>query len=412
MTRRRALLMTAALAAAGCGPAAGGPAARVAEVKQQDLVVDVEVTGSLKAVDSDGIGPPAVTDVWDYKIARLAPEGAKVKAGEEVVAFDPSELEKRLRDYESEVAKLSEELGKMRAESSLAAINDRLKVEEAEAARRKAELKADKPPDLSADLSVKTSAVDLDLAKREAEWRRREDRAHRRGEKADQAMLERRLERARRRVEEIKEDVDRMSVKARRAGTVVYKQDWRGEKMKVGDATWRGQTVAQVAALDKMEADGQVDEVDASKVRKGQRVALRLEAHPDVEHMGVVDRIANLVGTESPESRVKVAALEIRIEKTDPLVMRPGMRFRGRIEVDRIPGVLQVPLTAIRSTARGPLVTRAGKGAGETVAVKLGRRSREAVEVLAGLAPGDRVALEAPPGAGGGKETALRPGGL
>ena len=33
--------------------------------------------------------------------------------------------------------------------------------------------------------------------------------------------------------------------------------------------------------------------------------------------------------------------------------MRPGMRFRGRIEIARVPGVLQVPLAAVVSTAAG-----------------------------------------------------------
>ena len=40
---------------------------------------------------------------------------------------------------------------------------------------------------------------------------------------------------------------------------------------------------------------------------------------------------------------------------TDPLLMRPGMRFRGRIEVAAGARVLQVPLTAIASTAGGPV---------------------------------------------------------
>jgi multidrug efflux pump subunit AcrA (membrane-fusion protein) len=154
-----------------------------------------------------------------------------------------------------------------------------------------------------------------------------------------------------------------------------------------------------------MGADGQVVEVDASKVRKGQRVGLRLEANPDVVHTGVVERIATLVQTESPMSRVKVTALEVKIEKTDPM-MRPGMRFRGRIEVSRVPGVLQVPLAAITSTARGPEIVRVVGGKSQAVVVKLGRRSRDAVEVLAGLEPGDRVSL-----AGGAAPRSAKSGG-
>ena len=83
-----------------------------------------------------------------------------------------------------------------------------------------------------------------------------------------------------------------MAVKATRAGTVVYKQDRRGEKKKVGDGTWRGDGVLEIASLEKMAALGQVDEVDASKVAVGQRVGLRLEADLDKEYSGTVERVS------------------------------------------------------------------------------------------------------------------------
>jgi len=180
---------------------------------------------------------------------------------------------------------------------------------------------------------------------------------------------------------------------------VVYRQNYRGEKRKVGDEVYPGDSAMEVALLDKMGADGQVDEVDASKVRKGQRVGLRLEANPDVEHEGEVGAIATLVRTESFESRVKVTSLQIKLNKTDP-IMRPGMRFRGRIEVNRIPGVLQIPLAALRLGPQGPAVEKMRGGTAEIVPVRLGRRSRDAVEVTAGLQPGDRLALQGGPGKG------------
>jgi HlyD family secretion protein len=381
---------------AGCGTSAAEPAGRVVEVTRQDLVIDAEVTGALRALDSDGLGPPAIPQFWDFKIVRMLPEGVQVKAGKEVMAFDTTELEKRLRDYESEVASLSEELGKTRAEAALAALADRLEREQKEADARKAELKADKPADLTAELKLKQAVLDRDLARKEVASQQDRARNNRLRERSDQAALAARLTRARTFADQMRRSIAAMSVRARRDGTVVYRQNWRGEKRKVGDQLSPGDAALEVAALDRMGADGQVDEVDASKVRVGQRVGVRLEANPDVEHAGVVERIAPLVRTESPESRVKVAELAIKLERTDPL-MRPGMRFRGRIEVQRVPGVLQVPVAAIKSTARGPQVVRVAAGASQVVPVKLGRRSRDAVEVLAGVGPGDRVEVERGP---------------
>jgi len=388
-----ALALVVLGAAAGCGAAASEPARRLVDVRRQDLVIEVEVTGTLKALDSDNFSPPPVPQFWDYKIARMAPEGAAVKAGREVIAFDTSELEKRLRDHEAEVAALTEEIGKAQAEASLARLNDRLEAEQKEAEARKSELRAEKPSELTAEVKLRQAMMDRDLGKSEVGFQKAKQTSNRRREQADLRGLRDRLVRAQAYVDLMRSSVAQMSVKARRAGTVVYKQNWQGEKKKVGDQVYPGDSALEIALLERMGADGQVDEVDASKVRAGQRVGLRLEANPDVEHPGTVDKIAPLVRTESFMSRVKIAQLEVRLAKTDPM-MRPGMRFRGRIEVDRFKNVLQVPIGAVRITPRGPELLRARGGETEAVAVKLGRRSRDAVEVLSGVAEGDRVAVE------------------
>jgi hypothetical protein len=376
--------------------ACGGPppAGRVVTVASQDLVLDVEVTGTLKSLESMNVGPPAqVTDTWEFKILRMVPEGTRISTGEEVLAFDPSQLEQKLREYESEMAAMAEELHKTRAESTLTTLNDRLEREEAEAKKRKAELKADKPADLTAGVVLKVSGIERDLARREVAFRMDREKAKRRQERSYISYYESRLERARARVAEIKASIAAMSVKASRDGTVVYRQDWRGEKKKPGDGMWRGETVLEIASLERMAALGQVDEVDGSKVAVGQKVSLRLEAHPDKEYAGTVERVASLVGTESPESRVKVVSLEIKLSATDPMLMRPAMRFRGRIEIARVPTVVQIPLAAIESTAAGPVVTRLAGSAVSQVPVRLGRRGREAVEVIGGVVPGDRLLM-------------------
>src|SRR5688572_25278378 len=41
-----------------------------------DLVTGFEVSGTLAAVSSDSLGPPPLPDVWEFKIAQLAPEGS------------------------------------------------------------------------------------------------------------------------------------------------------------------------------------------------------------------------------------------------------------------------------------------------------------------------------------------------
>jgi HlyD family secretion protein len=387
-----ALLALFPLACANQGKTPG----RVAVIEQQDLVLDVEVSGTLKSLESEALGAPGnVTRTREFKITQMVAEAAQVKAGEEVIAFDPSDLEKKLEDAESELDKVVDEIEKVKTDNSHSELDARITLEQADSDRRKAELKAEKPLELTPAADLKKSAIDKLLAEHTVTLQQDKEQARLRLTSANLAIQETRRSRAQARVEELQAQIKSMSIKCTRSGTVIYKVNGRGEKKKAGDRVGRGEVVLEIAALDKMAAQGQVDELYAGHVAVGQKVRLRLEAHPDREYAGVIERAAPLVRTESAESRIKILQLDIKFLQTESLLMRPGMRFRGYVELMRVPGVVQVPLAAIQTTATGPVVDKLTVGgATELTAVKLGRRSRESVEVLSGLKPGDRIFLQ------------------
>ncbi|HEY5920785.1 MAG TPA: hypothetical protein VIV11_03905, partial [Kofleriaceae bacterium] len=90
------------------------------DVKQADLVIGVEVVGELAAVDSLDVKPPALYETWDFKIAELATEGAEVKEGDPIVAFDPSEQARNLETLENEAEAAKKKLDKKRDDAALA----------------------------------------------------------------------------------------------------------------------------------------------------------------------------------------------------------------------------------------------------------------------------------------------------
>ena len=86
--------------------------------------------------------------------------------------------------------------------------------------------------------------------------------------------------------------------------------------------------------------------------------------------------------------------------------MRPAMRFRGEIETGRIPGVLLVPRDAVFLRDDGPVVWARRALGWREVRVTLGRSNRTQVEIVSGLAAGDRVSpvdLAEPRGGGAGR---------
>ena len=162
------------------------------------------------------------------------------------------------------------------------------------------------------------------------------------------------------------------------------------------DTCWIAEKVIELPDLNSMKADGQVDEADAGRLLERQKVTLRLDAHPDVKFEGKIGSIWRTVQRESWRNPLKVVRLEIELLETDTQRMRPGMRFRGKVETERVESALLVPVEAIFLTEDGPVVYRRTTFGYEGVAVELGRRNESRVEVLTGLSEGDSIALEAP----------------
>src|SRR5262245_25430987 len=104
--KRRVAIAAAAVAAIAAGWWAFGretvPESVWGKAERGDLVLTVEVTGTLQAVGTAPIGPPQVADAFDFKISMMAPEGKDVVAGTPVLGFDDSELSRKLLEKQAE----------------------------------------------------------------------------------------------------------------------------------------------------------------------------------------------------------------------------------------------------------------------------------------------------------------------
>ena len=394
--KRRTWFLGGAVAVAAIAwaawPARGGADGDWTEVKRGDLVVEVEVTGELRAKETAALGPPPIEDLWEFKISMLAPEGSQAKAGQPVMAFDATELDRKLQQKIAEADEAKGKIDKRRADAELARARDVLQLAEAEAKARKARLQVEVPPGLQADRALFTAKLELEESEREIAYVKARTQAARHAEEVALSALEAQRGAAERRVREIREAIASMTVKAPREGTVVYVSNWRDEKKKVGDSVYKTERVLEIPDLASLAASGNIDEADAGRIRPGQKLALRLDAHPDVTFGGRIVSIGDTVQRKSWRDPLKVVKLEIELDGTDTRRMRPGMRFRGTVEAERVAGEVLVPLEAVFRADAGPVVYRRSLGGYEAVRVDLGRRNATHAVVVKGLAAGDRVA--------------------
>ncbi len=359
-----------------------------------DLVTGVDVTGTLASAEAGSFGPPQLNDVWDFKISMMAPEGTEITAGQPIVGFDTTELQRRLEEKSAESEQAGKEIEKRRADLRLRREDEKMNLAEAEARLRKTSMKLEAPSDLTGVKERKQVELDFALAKRETSQIKARIADLERAASAEIALLESKQHNAAAIVAETRDSIRWMTVLSPRNGTVVYATNRRGEKKKVGDNCWRMEHVIEIPDLTRMVGKGNIDEVDAGKIALGQRVTFRLDAHPDEEFHGTIRSAAKTVqqqeGTSDP---LKVLRVDVALDRSDPARMRPGMRFQGTVELGRIPGALLVPRGAVFVSPHGPVAYRRGLLGVDTVTLQLGRHNEESVQVLSGLRVGDRVMI-------------------
>jgi hypothetical protein len=364
----------------------------VVRVERLPLVFTVDVEGQLESISSTTLGPPPVQSMWNFKISFLAPEGKEVQEGEPVLRFETSELDRRRAEAASELDRSRAELETTNTDLEISQRRIELRLAEARATLRRSELALAVPPELIGRRELDAARVDHDLATRQIRAIEAELEAQLRASGAERAALEARAERAQSLVQQLDREIASLTVKAPGSGTIVYVSEAGREKPKVGDSTWRGGKLVEIPDLTKMRVRAEVDESSLGRVEVGQAATLRLDAHLDLELRGTVSQIRRSVQSRSAGEPRRIARLWIDLETTDRERMRPGMRVRGELEVGRTEPVPAVPLTAVTPTPTGPMVQRQGwLGRSRQVAVELGRRDAEHVEILGGLAVGDQL---------------------
>jgi len=360
-------------------------------VAREDLTIGVAVEGELQPVRRVSLGPPALVE-FQMKISYLAPESASVKQGEPLIRFDPEQVQRQLEEVRSELASAEADIRRSRLDLEVQLIDLGQRIAQAESDRDKARLQAEVPEELVArveaqkaqlELAGKERALENLLAERESALARSD---------AALGSLEARRRQAAARLGKLEAALKKMTVRAPQDGVVVYETPpWGREKKKVGDRVWFGETILSIPDLSEMKAEGMVDEADAGQVAVGQPVTLRLEARPDIDLVGRVVSLGQTVRRRSWRVPAKVFRVEIALAESDPSFMKPAMRFRGEIEVERLANRLTLPREAVFHRPKGPVVFARRWWRWVETPVALGRQSAERVEVLEGLREGQRV---------------------
>lgn len=139
--------------------------------------------------------------------------------------------------------------------------------------------------------------------------------------------------------------------------------------------------------LSAVELDFSVPEVFFERIRRGQPVQATAAAFSGRVFEGKVTAIDTRI---DPVAR----AFRVRAEFPNPdAALPPGLFMVARVTLETRPDALLVPEQAVILEGRSSYVFRVRDGVAERIEVRLGQRRVGEVEVLEGLAAGDRVVV-------------------
>jgi membrane fusion protein (multidrug efflux system) len=152
----------------------------------------------------------------------------------------------------------------------------------------------------------------------------------------------------------------------------------------LGDYVKDGTDLVNVEDVRNLKVDFRLPERALSQVRSGQGVEVVADALPSERWQGQIEAI-------NPRIDANGRSLELRARLDNASGrLRPGMFVRVRVIVGERSGLL-VPEESIVPQGEEFYVYKVVEGAAKRVPVKIGVRRDAKVEIVAGLAPGDRV---------------------
>ncbi|MCC6165065.1 MAG: hypothetical protein IT182_17095 [Acidobacteria bacterium] len=369
------------------------------------------VRGEIRALRSQALTAPS--DAGELRILELAPNGAPVRKGDVVIAFDATSLRQRLDEKRSDLRASRAEISRAEAEGrlDLEALTTGRVTAEFDVERARLDVKAgelqsrfdeQKARLLLSDKEQKLTETDTVLASGRA------------ATKATVGGLTGKLERAEAEVGRTSRGLEALVIKAPTDGLMVVLDNWRAGQFgqgqrafQVGDSAWPGAQIAELPDLSSARMTAMVDEVDRSRLTVGQDATIRIDAVADADIPARLASIGTIAKMDTSGGWPPKRGFELVLElaANDPRI-RPGMTAVARVSVARHQNQILVPSRALfphggRTVAY--VVTSRGF---EPRLVSIAHRNDDVTAVAAGLEPGERVAV-APPADAEERLTAL-----
>ena len=367
-------------------------------VKSGQFKIVVTTTGELEAKSSEDIrGPENLRPLGiynDIKINKLIPEGTIVDSGDFVASLDKTEVESRLKDLESELDKLTSQYTKTTLDTTLNLRRKRDELVNLKFGMEEMQITVDQS-EFEPPATQRQAKINLEKAERAYSQAVENYQLEVQKAAAEMQEVAATLDQANRKKERMLSVLQKFMVFAPKKGMVIYQRNWNGSKRQTGStiSTW-DPVVATLPDLSQMIVKTYVNEIDISKVKKGQPVEIGVDAFPERNYSGEVKEVAN-IGEQKQGSNAKVFEVIINVTGNDT-ILRPAMTTKNAVVTAIIDSSVFIPLEALHNADSTSFVYLDNGRSVIKQEVLTGESNENEIIVLKGLKPDDVVYLTIP----------------
>jgi len=202
------------------------------------------------------------------------------------------------------------------------------------------------------------------------------------------------------RYDKITNQIDKATIRAPRAGQVVYASSRMGrEPLQEGQEVWERQELIVLPTADAFSAKINIHEANLKSISTGMPVRVRCDALPDRVFAGTISKIAPM-----PDNERKWMNPDLKEYPTRVLIpdgqgeLRNGMGCKAEIIVEQYEKAVYVPVQCVVRVAGESYVWVRRAGGDERRKVETGLDNSRFVRILSGVAPGEEVSLSPPLG--------------
>jgi multidrug efflux pump subunit AcrA (membrane-fusion protein) len=392
-------------AAAALRRDSGSSTMPTAIVAKTTFVDFLQLRGEIRPVRSVVLTAPSTGS--DLQIIDIAANGAKVAAGDTVIAFDPTQQQRTLETKESELKQAETEIDRTEAELKRRVASAQSELDEAKKALARAKLELQ-----GNEMRARIDAENFVIAVSNAEEHVRELEKKVEGERiaaqADVAIARQKRDKARFDVDDTRRIMGSLAIRAPIAGSISLLPNFRAggpgraaPEFKRGDRAWFGAAMAELPDLSTVQLTARIDEADRGRIQIDSSVRVRVDAVPDRELTGTMKDISVVAKPDfSTWPPVRNFDVVVALSDSDPR-LRSGMSATARVELDKLAGVLVVPTGAVFQHGAATIVYVVARGGVENRPVTVLRRGRDQIAIASGVHEGERVTLKEPDEAGG-----------